>query len=135
MDYTNINLFRMMQDKMAYLSERQGYLSQNVANIDTPGFQPKDIKAPNFAKMAYAASQRLQMRVTDGEHMTPSAANGGRYRSDVMRHTYDITPVENTSSVEEQMMKVAENQLDYQTVSNLYGKMTKLFKIAIGKPN
>ena len=38
----------------------------------------------------------------------------------------------NAVVLEEQMMKIAKNQIEYQTVTNMYQKMRDMFKTAIG---
>jgi flagellar basal body rod protein FlgB len=37
--------------------------------------------------------------------------------------------------LEEQSAKLAENQMEYQKVTNLYGKVSMMFKTAIGNRN
>lgn len=133
MDYSGITLFKMMKAKMSYHSERQDILSRNVANIDTPGYQPKDLKPLDFHRLAMIESRRLRVRATNPKHITSNTKTGeANFRSDKMRKTYETTPVENSVVLEEQMMKVAENQMEYQKVTNLYSKMTGMFKTAIG---
>ncbi len=132
MDYSDITLFKMMKTKMSYHAERQDELARNVANIDTSGYKPKDLRELDFHKMAMVESSRLRVRATSPNHITDTGREETSYRSDKMRKTYETKPVENSVVLEEQMMKVAENQMEYQKVTNLYGKMAGLFKTAIG---
>src|SRR5207253_2510770 len=44
MDLSQIPLFAMLRGRLGYLSERQQVIATNVANADTPGFLPKDLK-------------------------------------------------------------------------------------------
>jgi hypothetical protein len=37
--------------------------------------------------------------------------------------------------LEEQAAKIADNQMEYQKVTNMYDKVNMLFKVAIGKNN
>lgn len=131
MDFSKIKLFSMMKTKMAYLSERQDVLAQNIANVDTPGYKPKDLKELDFHNMAMTEANRLKLRATDPSHQQP-AKRVQDFRVEKMEETYGRTPVENEVSVEEQMMKVAETNLQYQTTTNLYKKMSDMFKVAIG---
>src|SRR5690242_3309538 len=39
-----IPLFSMIKGRLGYLSQRERLIAQNVANADTPGFMPKDLK-------------------------------------------------------------------------------------------
>lgn len=40
----DIPLFSMLKDRLGYLNQRQQMIAQNVANSDTPGYMPHDLK-------------------------------------------------------------------------------------------
>lgn len=132
MDFSAINIFKLMKTSMGYMAERQDVFAQNVANIDTPGYQARDLKKLDFEKLAMIEASRLDIRATNPKHML-----GGRNRLDAdfrhedQRYVYETNPVENSASVEDQMKLIAENNIRYQMTTNLYKKMTDLFKIAI----
>jgi flagellar basal-body rod protein FlgB len=44
-----------------------------------------------------------------------------------------LSPVANSVVLEEQMMKAAQTQMDYQAVTGLYAKSVGLIKIALGR--
>ena len=46
---------------------------------------------------------------------------------------YEVTPDANSVVLEEQMMKVTENQMDYQTVASLYTKGLGLIRTALSR--
>ena len=46
---------------------------------------------------------------------------------------FETTPSANSVNLEDEMMKVAQNQSDYQLAASLYSKGLGLMKIAIGK--
>jgi flagellar basal-body rod protein FlgB len=133
MDYSSINLLKLMRVKMAYHSERQDVLAKNIANIDTPGYAPRDLKPLDFNRLAMIESNRLQMRATSASHIMPTARSSENFRANEMRNTYETKPVENSASVEQQSMMIAENQMEHQKVTNLYAKVSGMFKTAIGK--
>lgn len=131
MDFSKIKLFSMMKTKMAHLSERQDVLAQNIANVDTPGYRPKDVKELDFKNMVDVESHRLQMRATDPSHQRPTE-RPPEFRTVRQKHNYETSPMENRVVVEEQMMKVAETKLQYDMTTNLYKKMSDMFKTALG---
>jgi flagellar basal-body rod protein FlgB len=133
MDYAQIKLMQMMEVKMAYLSERQDTLSQNIANVDTPGYKPKQLRELDFERMALAEARRLKMRASTAGSSLAGTRPTRDFRFETQRKTYETTPVENSVSLEEQMAKVAHNQLEYMTVTNLYGKTSGMFKTALGQ--
>jgi flagellar basal-body rod protein FlgB len=134
MDFSKIALFSMMKTKMGYLSQRQDVLAQNIANIDTPGYTPKDVRKPEFENMALAEANRLSMRMTSSGHMNAgtSTEEEGKLATLKNRKTYEMNPTKNRVVVEEQMMKSAETKMEYEVTTNLYKKVANMFKTATG---
>ena len=135
MDYSKLTLYKMMHTKMGYLSERQDMLAHNVANVDTPGYKARDLKELDFKRLAMIHSNKLKMRLTSSLHNTGQPKMPDDFRDEKSRKTYETTPVENNIVLEEQMAKIAETQMEFQEVTNLYKKTTSLFKTAIGNRN
>ena len=52
MDITKLPLFETMRERLSFLTARQSVLAENVANANTPGYEAKDVEAPDFAAMA-----------------------------------------------------------------------------------
>ena len=118
---------------MAYLSEKQDLLAKNIANADTPGFKAQKMRDLDFERLALAESRRLQLRGTSGGASLQGTHSTQNFRQDKQRETYETTPVENNIALEEQMAMVAQNNLEYTTVTNLYTKTSSMFKIALGQ--
>ena len=132
MSVTGLNLNDMLEAKMAYDSERQKVLAQNIASIDTPGYQAHDLVPLNFKNVLAAQTQKISLAVTSDKHLNGSTAYTQRFRSDTQHDTFERTPTGGTVVVEEQMMKVAQNATDYQLTTNLYKKVGNLFREALG---
>ena len=58
MDLPAIPLLSMLKERMSWLNQRQNVLSQNVANIDTPGYTARDLKPVDFEKALKAAGKK-----------------------------------------------------------------------------
>jgi flagellar basal-body rod protein FlgB len=65
-------------------------------------------------------------------HLTAAADGTGRYRAE-RKGGFEIRPGGNAVSLEEQMMKVASNQMDFQEVATLYRRSLNLLKTAMGR--
>lgn len=122
----------MLGTQMRYLTQRQGVLARNVANIDTPGYRSQDLKPLDFSNLAAAESQRLNMRATSGKHLT-GRGDGGAFASQRNRDTFETTPVNNNVGVDEEMAKISRTGADYQMASSMYRKFTQLYRSAVGK--
>lgn len=137
MDFMGIPLFNVMKAKLNYISARQSVLAQNIANADTPDYQAKDIKEPDFKTLARTmqtgAAQNLPLTITDAKHVMGSGKMGASYAAGKRPTTYERNPNGNNVVIEEEMMRVSENQAEYQKVLSLYTKTISMFKTAIGK--
>ena len=124
-----IGLFQALSEKMRWHQERQGVLAENIANADTPGFIERDLKAFSFddemksmANLTMSASSSMHMQATSG---------GGQFGD--LSAPFEITPSGNAVTLEDEMMKVSGNDMDYQAVTTLYTRSMRLLKIAIGR--
>ena len=131
MDPSSLSVFKQLGSKMRWLTQRQSVLAQNIANVDTPGFKPKDLKPMGFQKsLALAAVQ------TGGEanhikiHST-AGSGSGRARSEFGRGDQDTALSGNAVDMEIELKKSADTALQYQTMANLYQKHMGLLRMAI----
>lgn len=131
MTISNIPLFSMLRTRMHWHQERQRVLAENVANADTPRFQPRDLVAPNFDPRRPAASE-LTLTRTSSAHLA-GAAGGTRFQLDRGNSGFEARPSGNAVSLEEEMMKVANNQMDFQAATSLYTRGLGMLKTAIGR--
>ncbi|WP_428697672.1 flagellar basal body rod protein FlgB [Stappia sp.] len=133
MSISDLQLFQALKSKMQWHQSRQGVLAENVANADTPGYAGKDLKAFSFQDVMAQRSVGLQTSRTSTSHLAGSMM---RETGNVERDEatgFEITPDGNSVVLEEQMMKVTENQMDYQTVASLYQKGLGLIRTALSR--
>ena len=127
-------LFAMLKNKMMWHQSRQKVLAQNVANADTPGYRPQDLKKPDFQKeMKLAASLHVTTQRTHASHIAgdPVGEETKGFRK-IERDGWETTPSGNSVVLEEEMMKVTQNQMDYQAATTLYSRALTLIKVSIG---
>lgn len=130
MPISNIPIFSMLRTRMQWHQERQRLLAENVANADTPKFQPRDL-SPLKLDPARPAAPALTLLRTSPAHLA-SASDGAGFQLD-RRGKFEARPSGNAVSLEDEMMKVASNQMDYQAVAGLYTRGLDLIKVALGK--
>ncbi len=128
MAFADIPLFSMMRTKMQWHQERQRVLADNVANSNTPNFRPRELVEPKFDTFAPVASAPVLMRTDPGHQIGPDGTDSFRPTDS----GFQTRPAGNAVNLEEEMIKVASNQMDFQTVSTLYTKSLGLLKTAVG---
>ena len=133
MGIMQLSMFNLLADKMRWHQARQGVLAENVANAETPGFQAHELKPFNMEEQKSQASFKpLVTAATEPGHFAVYSAQSAGYGSAV-ENGFEVTPSGNGVTLEEQMTKVAENQMDYQTVTALYTRSIGILKTALGK--
>lgn len=128
-------IFSMMKERMHWLADRQRVIAENVANADTPNYVARDLAEPDFGEMMRqrSSTQVLSAANTDPFHINANGSGGSSSGALVRRPDFETTPTGNSVVLEEQMIKAAANQMDYQTVTGLYSKSLSMLKIALGK--
>ncbi len=137
MEVSNIPLLSMLKDRMAWLSQRQNILSQNVANADTPGYAARDLKPADFERALRNATSPNRFSgalATDNpRHIAGTLPNAGAF-ADVETADAEASPGGNSVSLEQEMIKVSDTQMQFRAATNLYAKAISMMKTAIGRP-
>ncbi len=99
--------FSELTSVMNFRLFRQGVISSNIANIDTPGYKAKETSFDEELQT------RLQMSTTTPEHI-PSPDTAGAISFRVAEDPYSrIGNDSNTVDIDREMMKISQNQLLY----------------------
>ncbi len=131
MPVSGMPILTMLRTRMQWHQERQQVLSENIANADTPNFRPSDLNPLKFDSSLKVA-QNVALARTSSGHMTGLSGGSDQFRMAKAGLT-ETRPAGNAVSLEDEMMKVAENQMDYQAATTLYSKSLGLMKTALGK--
>jgi flagellar basal-body rod protein FlgB len=135
MAINDLPLLSALRTKMQWHQERQRVLAENVSNANTPNFKPSDLVEPKFDNKGSDVGGgigSLGMMRTSATHLS---ASGGApsFRGDGGRSGFLTKPAGNAVNLEDQMLKVSANQMDYAAATSLYTRSLGLLKTAIGK--
>jgi flagellar basal-body rod protein FlgB len=128
---TDLPLFSMLRTRMQWHQERQRLLSENVANSDTPNFRPRDLAPLQFGRTTPTLAS-LGLDRTEPGHIASSQATSSQFQTSRFGG-YEVRSAGNAVNLEDEMIKVAANQMDYQAATTLYTRSLGLIKTAIGK--
>lgn len=131
MSVAGLPIIEMLKTRMHWHQARQKLLAENVAHADTPGFAPRDLAGPRFGPDGRAASSGLAPMRTSPMHLTGSPAHAAGRQVDGTR--FEVRPSGNAVNLEEEMLKVAQNQADYQLAASLYEKSLRMLRTAVGR--
>ena len=126
MDIQQIPLFSLLSNRMSWLSARQSVLAENVSNADTPNYIARDLRPLDFAGIMRDQEFTLKPAATSANHIAPrtgfrpeeAEGEGGTPNGKV--------------AIEQEMIKLSDTQIHYQTATNLYQKAVGMFRTALG---
>jgi len=124
----SLPIFSLLTQRMTWLSARQSVLAENVANADTPDFEARDLKPMDFNSLL---SNARGPAATHARHIAPMMRTSVAIEP-VRAPAEGGTPGGSQVSLEEQMIKLSDTQVQYQTATNLYQKAVNLFRTALG---
>jgi flagellar basal-body rod protein FlgB len=112
-----------LQESMTFHRERHAVLAGNVANVDTPGYQPMDLeRQPTMGDaQALAATSAGHLQVEGGPGSTVSFTDAGNPGADG-----------NAVSLERELAKIDANRVRYAASAELAGKKLALLRYTAG---
>jgi flagellar basal-body rod protein FlgB len=134
MSISDLPVLSALRTKMQWHQERQRVLAENVSNSDMPNFKPRDLVEPKFAPNGASAAGSigsLAMMQTSSSHI--AASGGGPSFAQHGKGAFETRPAGNAVNLEDEMLKVSANQMDYAAATSLYSRSLHLLKTAIGK--
>jgi flagellar basal-body rod protein FlgB len=136
--------FSMLKNRMHFLNERQKVLADNVANVSTPKYTPKDLDEKSFQKTLSRTFSTggssgpggispVSMVATSPMHIGGTKVSSAGVKS-INSPDSETTLDGNSVVVEEQMIKVADTRMNYDIALSLYQKGLQLMRMASKKP-
>lgn len=141
----DLTLMSAMLKKMDWLEERQKVIAQNIANADTPGYRPLEVKPLDFKELLGGTASKLSLSVgsaeagssplamTQPDHLEADTIGAPEQKvpTGKEKHPYEVAPAGNAVILEEQLLKMNENYTDHAFVSNLYQRNVNLIKASL----
>lgn len=132
MAVTDLPLFQALKSKMQWHQTRQSVLAENIANADTPGYQAREVKEYSFEDHIGRQAFGLSTDTTRTGHIAGTLSGTAKAKIEE-EDSFEVTPSGNSVNLEEQMMKLTANQMDYQAATTLYTKGLGLIRTALSK--
>ena len=120
----DIGLFDLAEQRLEWIDARQSRLAQNIANIDTPNYQPRDL-APFRTLLDGIGTSAVR---TNPLHMVRLSGN----IADTIAPPASRAPDGNAVGIEDQMTKVADDEAAQALVGNLWKSYMGMFMTALG---
>lgn len=136
----SLPLFDALNQRLRWLSARQQTVSQNIANANTPGYKPKDVKGQDFSalldqvrKAGPAQGTQKRLKQTHSAHLVAGGVQALQIKASELRDFEEVTPNNNAVVLEEELIKMADVQMEYNLVLNVYRKHMGIMRNALGR--
>jgi flagellar basal-body rod protein FlgB len=115
--------FTILDRLIRATSLRHGVLSENIANVDTPGYKAKDVKFNGLL------DSEMGLVVTDQHHLS----TGGPGSQPEIENAEDAQawPDKNDVELDQEVAKMTENSMLFQAGVSLLETKIRMFKNAL----
>jgi flagellar basal-body rod protein FlgB len=111
-----------IQDRLNLITQSHKLVSNNLANASTPGYQAKDLSFKSLLQESLRGSN-LQLTKSNQHHIASAGSSA------ISAEVEETGPV----SLEQEMMKLAKNSVEYQYMVSLLNKKFAHLKLAISE--
>jgi flagellar basal-body rod protein FlgB len=127
----DLKFFAMAQRTMQWLNGRQVAIAQNIANANTPKYQPKDLAPLDFKNLLDPPAPPVRAVATNPMHISP-VVDSARFET-VTEHRPEESKLDgNAVLLEEQTKKLGDVKDLHTLASTLMQANMSLFRTAIG---
>ena len=113
------------------MSTRQNLISSNISNVDTPGFKASDIDFQAQLRAALGSEMGLNLNSTNEKHFGPSNSNIMDLEADPFEEEAAAKSNGNNVDIDNEMAKMAENQILYNATVQLMMKRGSTVRSAV----
>lgn len=129
MEPSGLSVFRRLNARMQWLTERQTVLAENIANVNTPGYRARDMHPPDFASEIARTAPRAPTAPPQPQHFQLTPRLGPDLSGETLEGQQE-TISGNSVDMEVELKKAADAALEYQTMTHLYRKHLEMLRMA-----
>ncbi|WP_163530553.1 flagellar basal body rod protein FlgB [Halobacillus ihumii] len=121
--------FTLLENSLNYTTAKNRAISNNIANVDTPGYKAKDVV---FKHVLEGEMNSLEAKRTNSRHIPFSNEGNSPYKTVTQQGTtYNHNG--NNVDIDKEMNELAKNQILYQAlVDRMGGKFRSLENVLKG---
>ncbi len=135
-DGKNTTTNELMKSYLELTAFKHKVLSENLANVNTPGYKAQDVHAPkDYSDLTEKGKSNRVLKLvrTSDNHIADTKRSNGKLSSHKLKDPYEVKPNGNNVSLAQQMTKLSQNQQDYNAAVKGYAVMNSLVSAVLGK--
>ncbi len=122
---------KLMRKALDFSAGRQLLITNNISNVDTPGFKAHDVNFESQVRGVMKRDDQLQLRTTDEKHFGPTKPALKRLSPQPFEEPDAGKSNGNNVDIDKEMAKLAENQIMYSALAQLMSKRASTIKSAV----
>lgn len=120
----------ILEKALASSALRQKIISNNIANVNTPGFKKSDVLFEDQLQAAMDTSM-LPLARTNANHLSSGGVSGALEPSVVVDNTSSMRLDGNNVDIDKEMASLAKNSIYYNAVAQQLGKYYGMLSSAV----
>jgi flagellar basal-body rod protein FlgB len=121
---TSLNTANKALDGLAY---RRNVISQNVANVDTPGYHALEMNFEDELKRSMSSSPKLSLKTTNEGHQLSRSDASGPYQAKLRTGGSERADGNNVD-IDQELMDMTETGIRYSALTTAVSKKLNLLK-------
>lgn len=109
---------------------RQQAIASNIANAEVKGYKKIEVNFENNLKKAIREKE-INLTITDPGHLQSNSLKNNNNIIQIIQNRSNSGTGNNDISIDEEMVKLANNQINYQTSATVLNKMFNIIRTAI----
>lgn len=131
------NTTDLIHSYLDIVSFRHKILSQNIANLNTPGYKADEVAIPKtlngLVDRQKLIRKSISLVTTSNKHNKGSNQSTNKFVTQKLPDPYEIKPNGNNVSLAQQVTKISQNQIAYDTALKAYSSINSLLSTVLGK--
>lgn len=128
---------KLLRSYLEAVSFRHKILSQNLANLNTPGYKAEEVKMPktidDLTDKQNLRHRSVNLTATSNRHINGNKPFSSQLSVQKLKDPFEVKPNGNNVSLAQQVTKVSQNQLAYDAALKAYVSNNALVSIVLGK--
>ncbi|GJL78107.1 MAG: flagellar basal body rod protein FlgB [Nitrospinaceae bacterium] len=121
----------MMKKSLDFNSTRHLLISNNISQMDTPGYKAHDVDFKSQLREAVGSKSQLNLRTTHENHYGPGMAAVKGITPLPYEQDHLAKSNGNNVNIDYEMAKLAENQIDFNAVTQFMMKRGSTVRSAV----
>ena len=122
---------QLMKKNLDAAALKQRTIASNIANINTPGYQRKDVIFSEQLQKSIN-SQKTSTKITNPRHIPISGSNIDRIQPEIVTDSStELSIGVNNVDIDQEMAELATNQMNFSATATLIARRFRGLKAAI----